>query len=155
VDIRAIDKIVDSYSGKYDHFMLRGKGMDLHLKCDDMDQKKKWIDRINYLKEYYKEDNSPLIIQKEMDDEIKLAILAENDLRFWTEIQEKVDYSRFIVDKSLDDILDKASLESLKNRVLISKIKKRTNTGGITKDSISNQRESTFSGLSNGSKKYT
>jgi hypothetical protein len=152
VDIRAIEKIVDSYSGKYDHFMLRGKNMDLHLKCDNMEDKTKWIEGIKYLKEYYKHDNSPLIIQKEMDDEMKLDILAENDLRFWIEIEGKVDYSRFIEDKSLDDIMDKASLESLKNRVLLSKVKKRTNTGGMRKESGGHQRESTISGVSHGSK---
>jgi hypothetical protein len=79
--------VVDSYSGKYDHFLIRSKGLDLHLKCDVMEEKTKWIEGINYLKNYYKHDKSPLIIQKELDDEIKLEILAENDLRFWIELQ--------------------------------------------------------------------
>lgn len=87
VDVRAIDKIVDSYSGKYDHFMLRGKDMNLHLKCDVMEDKKKWIDGINYLREHYKFDKSPLLVQKELDDELKLEILAENELRCWNEIK--------------------------------------------------------------------
>lgn len=57
------------------------------------------------------------------------------------------------MDKSLDDILDKASLESLKNRVLLSKVKKRTNTGTLHKGSFDNTpRESNFSGGSFGSK---
>jgi hypothetical protein len=81
-----IEEIVDSYSGKYDHFMLRGKNMDLHLKCDVMEEKKKWIDGINYMREYYKHDKSSVILLKELDDEIRLMILAENDLRFWNKI---------------------------------------------------------------------
>ena len=87
IDVRSIEKIVDSYSGKYDHFMIRAKKLNLHLKCDIMDEKKKWIDSINFMRDQYKSDKTPFILQKELDDEIKLEILSENDLRYWNEIK--------------------------------------------------------------------
>ena len=82
-----IEEVIDSYSGKYDHFMLRGKNMDLHLKCDVMEDKKKWINGINFMREFYKHDKTPIVLEKELDDEVRLQILAENDLRFWTQLK--------------------------------------------------------------------
>lgn len=87
MDVRRIEKVVDSYQGKYDHFLLRGRDMALHLKCDEMGDKKKWLDGINFLREHYKFDKSPPLLQRELEDEVRLEILAENDLRFWTELQ--------------------------------------------------------------------
>ena len=85
LDIRNIKDIVDNYNNKDEHFLIRNQDdSTLHLKCDKMGEKEVWIEAINYMREFYANDKSSKIIFKDLDEETRIEILSENDLRFWS-----------------------------------------------------------------------
>jgi hypothetical protein len=128
LDVREIRSIVDNYNSKYDHILIRTKGnSNLHLKSDDPKKDKKlWIDSINFMRQKFKSDSSEITHLSNLDQETKIQILAENDIRFWFKIEKSLNHSTFIYDKKLEDIFDNTSFESLQNRVLLSKVYKTT-----------------------------
>ena len=80
---------MDNYQKKISHFLLRLKDKEVHLKCDDYDQKNKWVGAIRYFRarhqsticfneRYYKET---------LDDETKIQIYAENEQRHWDQVK--------------------------------------------------------------------
>lgn len=49
-------QVIPSYKGKKSHFFLKlkGKGKDLHLKCDDYKEANKWVESLTGLSDYYR-----------------------------------------------------------------------------------------------------
>jgi hypothetical protein len=61
----------------------------MHLKCDDYDQKNKWVSAIEYMRTRYSSSMSfnERNYKETIDDETSLKIYAENERRHWDEIK--------------------------------------------------------------------
>lgn len=71
------------------HFRLLLPKRQLHLKCDDYDQKARWVLAIRFLSAKYSSARSfeERKYKERTDDETSLRIIAENETRHWAEME--------------------------------------------------------------------
>jgi hypothetical protein len=62
---------------------------DIHLKCDDYDEKAKWITAINFFRKQFSSEGvfSEYKYKEKLDDETSLRIYAENEILNWSTIK--------------------------------------------------------------------
>ena len=87
--MRDIQEIKNNYKKKISHFLIKLKNKQIHLKCDDYDEKNKWISAITFMKNkyslscYFNERN----YKEKLDYETKLRIFSENEQDHWEDIK--------------------------------------------------------------------
>ena len=77
--ITEITKVIPNFKGKPSHFFLKlkGTGKDLHLKCDDVNQTKRWVESLVGLSDFYRGKKIVDWIDERKDykDEIDVRVL--------------------------------------------------------------------------------
>ena len=89
IDIRDIQDVIDNYKKKISHFLIKLKNKEIHLKCDNYDEKNKWLQAIQYMRNKYSSSCyfNERKYKEDIDDETSLLIYAENEMRHWDEIK--------------------------------------------------------------------
>lgn len=90
IDVADIRDVVNDFNNKAGHMLIRLDRQDLHLKSDEVEVKNKFVESVQYMREIFSVKQSTRKEQKtknRVDDEIKLEILAENDVSDWARIQ--------------------------------------------------------------------
>jgi hypothetical protein len=85
IDVRDIQDIEDEYQNKISHFLIKLRDYQVHLKCDNYDEKNQWIKAIGFMREKFKASCffSERKYKEDIQDEMKLQIYSENEQRNW------------------------------------------------------------------------
>ena len=134
-----IIEIEDNYSKKNNHILINFGNYSIHLKFKNMKEKDEWIKILNFFKDFYQQEEGIEKNQKDLENP-KMEIVTHSEyLKVAMELEIKDDsypqtvsyIHKFISDKDLSIIFEKNTIESLRNRLLISTIrmeqKKRDN----------------------------
>lgn len=87
--MREIKDVVDNYKGKISHFLIELPDNQIHLKCDNYDDKSAWIKAINFMRDRFQSSLyfNQRRYKEKLDDETSLRIIAENEWKNWDDIQ--------------------------------------------------------------------
>lgn len=87
IKIVEIEEVINNFNNKSAHLLIRLKKLDVHLKSDQDEVKDHFFESLDYVRRKLRTEGKRSESSACIDDEIKLAILAENELSNWGKLK--------------------------------------------------------------------